>query len=58
MTKQDYEKIARVIRDASVSGALPEGVAEYFALEFAKLFKQDNARFNKNRFLDACGVPR
>jgi hypothetical protein len=60
MTKKDYIKFAYIIRgalDAVRAVPCPEdNLCQRFAVQFADLFKKDNARFNRNTFLKACGV--
>lgn len=52
MSRQDFELIARTIRD------LPEApeVRERVAKEFARALGWSHPRFNTDRFLTACGV--
>ena|SRR3990167_10242325 len=60
MTKKDYELIAGVINiriDNSASSDEYTGVADT-ALYLADEFEKDNPRFNRNKFLQACGVER
>ena len=55
MTKKDYVAIAKVIHDNY--GVSPSDVArEKIALALADVFKLDNPRFDRVRFLVACGV--
>ncbi len=69
MTKKDYEKFARVIegmsivgepiiysqqKDAYLAGARQQ--AKFIAEEMCSIFAADNPRFDRNRFLKACGI--
>jgi hypothetical protein len=57
MTRKDYVATAEIL-DTLVASV--EGEALYSVLntvdEFADMFKKDNERFDRNRFLNACGV--
>lgn len=63
MTKKDYELIARALKAARVSNTLDDpnkalynnGIDNAVAL-MARVLAQDNPRFNRERFLIACGV--
>jgi len=54
MTKKDYVMIAKTISnmDECIDGQSLRILAEAFAIEL----KEDNARFDRARFLTACGV--
>jgi hypothetical protein len=52
MTRKDYELIARVIRYAEIDERAGDRIARDFAYALAK----DNPRFDRARFLKACGV--
>jgi hypothetical protein len=62
MTKKDYELIARVLRETSVlclGGSYKDARAiQAYAEAFADEFALTNPRFNRERFLAACGVER
>lgn len=47
MTKKDFIAVAEIVRE--------HGNAQ-IARELAKIFLQQNPRFDSQRFLDACGV--
>tara|TARA_R100000700_G_scaffold39855_2_gene53673 strand:- start:1807 stop:1983 length:177 start_codon:yes stop_codon:yes gene_type:complete len=56
MTKKDYIKIASIIKDNSVSD---DKLIRYIAKDplikdFVIMFKKDNERFDKERFIKAC----
>ena len=58
MTKKDYIAFANIIRgyknDPHYNGTTE--LIGQFAVQFADLFEQDNAQFDRGRFLKACGV--
>ena len=56
MTKKDYIMIASIIKDNSVSD---DKLIRYIAKDplikdFVIMFKKDNKRFDKERFIKAC----
>lgn len=53
MTKKDYIAVAAVMNSAMIGNADPERVAR----KLAEVFALDNPRFDRARFLAACGVP-
>lgn len=65
MTRKDYELIARTFRGAAISA---ESIADNYqraavitslgltACKLADELKHDNPRFDRSRFLKACGV--
>lgn len=54
MTKKDYKLIALVIFNLKFDG--DESVRDYVAEEFANALAQTNTRFDRAKFLAACGV--
>lgn len=52
MTKKDYELIAQAIADVWCDAEAQQLIAESLAAALAT----DNARFNRELFLAACGV--
>lgn len=66
MTRKDYEVIAAVLKELRRSRPYSdEGMDEPetrpavladVALHLSIIFKEDNARFDRTRFLKACGV--
>lgn len=52
MTKKDYELIALHVKVCIEN----EHNKRRFATEISELFKNQNPRFNRSRFLTACGV--
>lgn len=62
LTRRDYEMIAGTIRvtmDRAAAREHPvESVRRELAGRLARRFEADNQRFDAQRFVDACGVPR
>ena len=57
MTKKDYIAVAAVVRQEYGSASDEErGVIEDIAGQLARVFAADNGRFDRGRFLRACGV--
>lgn len=52
MTKKHYKLIAQAIKDTNGF----DGCAKRIAEALAKALAQDNPRFNRSIFLEACGV--
>jgi hypothetical protein len=53
MTRKDYELIAEVI---ATSWHYSQDSMEDLAYRFADLLEEDNPRFDRHRFLVACGA--
>lgn len=49
--RRHYEKFAREIREAIMEDEDKATIANFLV----NVFKDDNERFNRERFLDACG---
>jgi len=63
MTRKDYIAIAEVIRQAGPASGMPtdwktgcNSAREYIARNLAYSLAADNPRFDRARFLKACGV--
>lgn len=65
MTRKDYEKIAHAVYTALRYASLgncgkpapsTELVLENLAEQLADILANENDRFNRDRFIDACGV--
>ena len=60
MTRKDYILIAKAIKDAATGypEARPDAVqqSEDIAFGIAEALAGDNSRFDRDRFLRACGV--
>ena len=69
MTRKDYEKFARALegmtivgepviyskqKDAYLAGAKQQ--VKFIAEEMCSIFAADNPRFDRGRFLKACGI--
>jgi len=52
MTRKDYIKIAKILKTTDLAG--PNRAS--LAVSFASVCKEDNPRFDIERFLKACGV--
>ena len=55
MTKKDYELIAEVLLN-NVSGVASEPYAITLVNDMANALQDDNPKFDRNKFLIACGV--
>lgn len=55
MTKNDFQFIADIINDCGAELGWIETQAKV-ANKFADALKQTNPRFNREKFLEACGV--
>ena len=55
MTRKDYKLIAEILRD-SLDAIIDDLALEALASNFADELAKDNPRFNRERFLKACGV--
>jgi hypothetical protein len=59
MTRKDYELIARAVKISGMSwekGATPDTVIREVAGQLAYTLELENPRFDRARFLAACGV--
>ena len=55
MTRKDYVSTAEILNDLYLN--LPDEKLDFFeetVLSFALMFEQDNERFNRKIFFDAC----
>jgi hypothetical protein len=57
MTRKDYIATAEIL-DVLVATATEESLPNILDAvdEFAVMFKKDNPRFDRTRFINACGV--
>ena len=53
MTRKDYIKIARIIKDSKLNET-KYLIKDSLINDLSVMFKQDNSLFDKQRFLDAC----
>ena len=51
MTRKDFQLVADILKMHVTSHT-----AQAMALDFAQAFQKTNPRFDKKRFLDACGL--
>mgnify|MGYP001563212469 CR=1 FL=1 len=59
MTRKDYIEIAKVLKNAKEEVLQDQGrigTIRQIALDLCGVLKQDNQRFNKDKFLEACGL--
>ncbi len=52
MTQKDFELIARAVKDLPL---LNQTAQEYVAQTFAEYLSETNPRFDRDKFLKACG---
>lgn len=52
MTRKHFELVASILADADLDPAALATVAQ----DFAEAFKNENPRFDRTKFLVACGV--
>ena len=53
MTRKHYKAIASIIKDNGTSNCI-DTYKKQLINDLINLFKLDNTRFNKARFIDAC----
>ena len=58
MTKKHFEAIAKAIKEEQTAVAVREDVRRAIANKLADVFKQDNPRFDRDRFMKAAGFER
>lgn len=56
MTRKDYVMIAEVFAYFSRICDIEETIGADIARDLGTVFQEDNPRFDRARFLDACGV--
>lgn len=60
LTRKHYEAIAEILSehkdDSQYSTVIDERRVESISLSLADYFEKDNPRFDRDRFLEACGV--
>lgn len=54
MTRKHYELIAKAIRREITAGRADRESAMHIGYGLAYFLEEDNPRFNRERFLDAC----
>ena len=54
MTRKDYVEVADILNLLFSIDYVKEGKEDFVIGLFAEMFQRDNARFDRNRFVDAC----
>lgn len=62
MSRKDYEKVAAILREENafaangrdVASRTARAVVATVAVKMADMFAEDNPRFDRDRFLEAC----
>ena len=52
MTKKHFAAIAKIIEESAITW----GEKQILVEKFSEIFKQTNARFDKQKFKEACGL--
>lgn len=55
MSRKHYEAVAESIRIATVDHGVSDSIRD-IGDDLANMFAEDNPRFDRQRFLDACGL--
>lgn len=56
MTRRDFELIAETVKGLTLEGSEPNEERRHVAESFAARLDDTNPRFDRARFLKACGV--
>lgn len=56
MTRKDYVRFAAMLKGARYYAAIDFRTLELIVKDTAQVFATDNPRFDRARFLKACGV--
>jgi hypothetical protein len=56
MTRKDYIRFAAMLKQARYYTAVDFRTLELIVKDSAQIFAADNERFDRSRFLKACGV--
>lgn len=56
MSRKHYRKMAEIIRNMTTGDAATDAALHRMAEELCIMFAQDNPRFNRIKFLAACGI--
>lgn len=63
MSKKDYVAIAEIVKQAAPASGMPvmwqtgcNSAREYISRHLADVMQHDNPRFDRERFLQACGT--
>ena len=54
MTRKDYIEISEILNLLFKIGYVKQGKEDFIMGLFGEMFQRDNARFDRNRFVDAC----
>ena len=54
MTRKDYVEVSEILNLLFKVGYVQENKESFIIGLFAEMFQRDNARFDRNRFVDAC----
>lgn len=57
ITKRVFEDVACIFNDASRQSGVGEYMRLHLAVQLAKMFGEANPRFDRTKFLLACGAP-
>lgn len=55
-TRQHYKAIAKIIEETKSGEQLWDGQANRIAIKLIDYFATDNPRFDREKFLTACGL--
>lgn len=55
-TKQTFVLVASILAQASKDCAIPSHTVKHIAEKFAAQFVTENPRFDRSRFIKACGI--
>lgn len=56
MTKKHFEAIAQLFRETYTEGEVEKETVRNLAERMAAMFARENPRFDRNKFLTACGL--
>lgn len=57
MTRKEYQKFAEMLKNTPhLYDAAAESMWECIVIRTANIFQKDNPRFNRKRFIEACGL--
>jgi hypothetical protein len=55
-SKRHYQAIADVLKTHNNDIGVDEGYCYYQTMDMIEMFERDNPKFDRARFLDACGL--
>lgn len=56
MSRKHYTETAAVITNVREDAKTVDGATRMLAEGLARMFKADNSNFNREKFMDACGL--